>query len=211
MTPQRRALETRSRILQAARDCFGRLGYDATGVAEICAAAGVTKGAFYHHFPSKHAAFLELLQEWLADLDTQFAAIRSGAANVPQAFVRMAAMAPAIFQAAQGQISFFLEFWTQASRDPAVWQATIDPYRRYREFFASLIQEGIDEGSLRPVDSHVAAQWLVSLAVGLLLQSTLDPHGADWGQAAQDGVGLLMALLQNPAAPQSPSSLGGNP
>ena len=38
-------LETRSRILQAAEECFTRYGYDSTGVAEICKAASVSKGA----------------------------------------------------------------------------------------------------------------------------------------------------------------------
>ena len=61
--PQQRSEETRARILAAALDRFARYGYDATGVAEICRAAGVSKGAFYHHFPSKQAAFLESVEK----------------------------------------------------------------------------------------------------------------------------------------------------
>ena len=53
MGPQKRGEETRSRILDAAQGCFVQHGYDATGVAEICRSAGLSKGAFYHHFPSK--------------------------------------------------------------------------------------------------------------------------------------------------------------
>jgi AcrR family transcriptional regulator len=47
---QARGEETRSRILHSALSLFGRQGYDATGVAGICEAAAVSKGAFYHHF-----------------------------------------------------------------------------------------------------------------------------------------------------------------
>ena len=71
MISQRRGERTRSRILQAAEDCFAQRGYDAASVAEICRSAGVSKGAFYHHFPSKQALFLELLDRWLAELDAQ--------------------------------------------------------------------------------------------------------------------------------------------
>ena len=66
MAHQRRGEDTRAHILAAAADCFTRAGYDATGVAEICARAGVSKGAFYHHFPGKQAAFMALFEQWLA-------------------------------------------------------------------------------------------------------------------------------------------------
>jgi AcrR family transcriptional regulator len=157
----------------------------------------VTKGAFYHHFPSKHAVFLELLEHWLGGLEGQLSSIQAGAATVPEALLRMADLAPVIFAAAMGRLPLFLEFWTQASRDPEVWQATIAPYRRFRDFFATLVQAGIDEGTLRPVDPQTSAQWFVSLAVGLLLQGLLDPEGTDWGRVAQEGMRVLLETMKN--------------
>ncbi len=62
---QARSEETRTHILEAALRRFANHGYSAASVDEICAEAGVSKGAFYHHFPSKQALFLELLNEWL--------------------------------------------------------------------------------------------------------------------------------------------------
>jgi len=44
---------TRSKLLDAARDVIRAKGYTATTVDDICAAAGVTKGSFFHHFHSK--------------------------------------------------------------------------------------------------------------------------------------------------------------
>lgn len=193
---QARGQKTRSKILESAVDCFSRNGYEATGVAEICTSAGVTKGAFYHHFPSKHAVFLQLLEQWLSGLDVQLSSIRAGSSDVPQALERMASMAPSVFEVASGHVPLFLEFWTQASRDPEVWKATVAPYRRYRGYFASLIQAGIDEGTLRQVDPDASAGWIVSLAVGLLLQGLLDPEGADWGLVAQDGMRSLLDILR---------------
>lgn len=52
MTP-RTAGSTRTRILDAALHAIRARGYTATTVDEICDAAGVTKGAFFHHFASK--------------------------------------------------------------------------------------------------------------------------------------------------------------
>lgn len=196
MTSYRRGEETRARILEAAEQCFAQHGYDAAGVAEICRCAGVSKGAFYHHFPSKQALFLELLEEWLGRVDAQLEAGLAAASTVPEALVRMAEMVQPVFREGGGRLPFFLEFWNKAAREPEVWQATIAPYRRYKEFFRHMVERGIAEGTLHPVDPEMAAQVIVSLAVGLVLQGLVDPDGADWGQVTQGAVRVLLAGLQ---------------
>ena len=51
--PPRNATETKAKLLAAARDVIRARGYTATTVDDICAAAGVTKGGFFHHFANK--------------------------------------------------------------------------------------------------------------------------------------------------------------
>lgn len=193
MPVQQRGEETRTRILDVAQEAFARYGYDATGVAEICRRAGVTKGGFYHHFPSKQDVFLEMLQRWLEGLDQQLEAMRSDDETVPQELQAMTAMVPAVFQDAGGRLSLFLEFLIKAGRSPAVWQATVAPFRKYHAFFAEMIGDGVREGSLRDVEPELASHLLLAFAVGLLAIGLLDPYGADWGQVAQEGIGILLA------------------
>ena len=196
MTSKRRGEETHTRILEAAVGCFAKHGYDATGVAEICTCAGVSKGAFYHHFATKQALFLELLDRWLAELDARLAVARTGVSTVPDGLMQMASMARSVFQAGSGRLPFFLEFWSQAARDPAIWQESIAPYHRYRGLFCSTVEAGIAEGTLRLVDPGIAADVIVALAVGLVLQGLLDPQGADWGQVAEQGMRMLLEGLE---------------
>lgn len=196
MTSRQRGEETRTRILDAALDCFARYGYDATGVAEICQHAGVTKGGFYHHFASKQAVFLELLERWLKGLDAALERLRSEAETVPAGLLRMTGMVHQIFRDAGGKLPIFLEFLTKAGQSSAVWQATVAPFRKYQGFFASLIEAGIAEGSLSPVDPALASNLLLAFAVGLLALGLLDPHGADWGQVAQEGLKILLNGLE---------------
>lgn len=59
---QRRA-DTRARLVAAARARFVADGYDAASLARVLADAGVSKGALYHHFPSKDALFAAVFDE----------------------------------------------------------------------------------------------------------------------------------------------------
>jgi AcrR family transcriptional regulator len=188
--PQQRAEETRSRILDAAVRKFANAGYDSASVDDICAEAGVSKGAFYHHFPSKQAVFLALMQGWLGMIDMSMEAVHKR--TVPETLITMTNLLPGVFAAAEDRLPMFLEFWLQASRDETVWKAIIAPYRHYQEYFARLVEDGIAEGSLKPTDSGVAAQVIVSMAVGLVLQGVLDPHGADWEKTARESMQILM-------------------
>ena len=195
-TSDDRGANTRNQILQTALESFSGQGYEATGVAEICRRAGVSKGAFYYHFASKQALFLELLNRWLDGLNDQLSEMQDAGRDVPDALRRMSSAVGHVARDARGQVAIFLEFWNQAAHDAEVWRATIAPYRTYRDLFAEIVERGIAEGSLRPCDPVVAAQAIVSLGVGLLLQATLDTEGADWERVAEQSVSLFLSGLE---------------
>jgi len=56
-TQAERRAATRAALVAAGRDLFGARGYDAVSSEEIVAAAGVTRGALYHHFDGKAGLF----------------------------------------------------------------------------------------------------------------------------------------------------------
>ncbi len=57
-------ISARIKLLDAAHQVVRRKGYAATSVDEICAAAGVSKGAFFHHFASKEALGVAAAEQW---------------------------------------------------------------------------------------------------------------------------------------------------
>jgi AcrR family transcriptional regulator len=190
---QKRSENTRARLLESALKHFAVKGYDATSVDDICAAANVSKGAFYHHFESKQALFLSLLNAWLGGIDGNLAALHK--ATVPETLLAMTEMLPGILAAASDQLPMFLEFWLQASRDEKVWRASIEPYRHFRDYFAGLIAQGTREGSLKGVNPELAGQIILSMAVGILLQALIEPQGANWEKTANQGMEIIMEGL----------------
>ena len=64
---------SRQRLLDAALHEFRSRGYAATTVDDLCRAAEVGKGSFFHHFPSKEALALEAVGHWNAMTGALFA------------------------------------------------------------------------------------------------------------------------------------------
>lgn len=193
MTNHVRGADTRKSILDVSLNLFSQNGYDATSVAEICEHAQVSKGAFYHHFSSKQELFLALMETWLETVDGFFQMAGQSAESVPQALENMAAISGGLFDALEGGFPILLEFWTQASRHSAVWERAVAPYQRYLEYFSLIIQSGIDEGSFTPlVDPKLAARMLTSMVMGLLLQATFDPDGANWQDVTLFGIKMII-------------------
>jgi TetR/AcrR family transcriptional regulator, transcriptional repressor for nem operon len=64
---------TKTRLLDAALTSIRAKGYTATTVDDICEAAGVTKGAFFHHFKSKEELAVAAARHWGAITSGLFA------------------------------------------------------------------------------------------------------------------------------------------
>jgi AcrR family transcriptional regulator len=58
-----RGIDTRRRLLDAAEDVFGELGYHDASIVKVAEAAGVAAGTFYLYFDSKKAIFDELVRD----------------------------------------------------------------------------------------------------------------------------------------------------
>jgi TetR/AcrR family transcriptional repressor of nem operon len=64
---------TREKILNVTADLIRQRGYAATSVADICQAAKITKGAFFHHFASKDDMGVAVAAYWRVLIERLFA------------------------------------------------------------------------------------------------------------------------------------------
>jgi len=72
--PSAKSPSARDKLLAAALEVIRTQGYSATTVDDLCRAAGVTKGAFFHHFDSKEALAVAAADAWSQTTGALFAA-----------------------------------------------------------------------------------------------------------------------------------------
>ena len=82
-----RTSDARSRLIESAFALWFRRSYADVGVSEICAAAGVQKGSFYHFFPSKTDLAVAVVDEVEQQFRTEVAGPYLNNPDVPRSSV----------------------------------------------------------------------------------------------------------------------------
>jgi AcrR family transcriptional regulator len=83
--------ERRRRILNAARDRFAKVGFEAATTREIAAAAGIAVGTLFNYFPSKEATIMAMVAEALSKARRRFEAEPRGESLEEDLFALIAA------------------------------------------------------------------------------------------------------------------------
>ncbi len=135
---------------------------------------------------------MELLRRWLDGLDDQLIRLRGDDEDIPQSLMSMTHIVKNVLQDAENQLAIYLEFMNRAIRDPNVLKSLIEPFHRYRRYFAEMIQEGIAQGTLQEVNEEIAAWMIISTGIGLLIQGLIDPSIKDWDAQIQHTLNILM-------------------
>lgn len=79
--------ETRGKLIAAARQAFGTVGYAQASMDDFTSAAGLTRGALYHHFGDKKGLLQAVVDEMDAEMSARLKAIAARAPNRWQAVV----------------------------------------------------------------------------------------------------------------------------
>jgi AcrR family transcriptional regulator len=156
--------DTRTALLQAARELFAAQGYAATGTEEIVARARVTRGALYHHFRDKPGLFRAVMHAVAAELAEQLTA---------QQLSRAAAGTAGAWHQLREGFQAFLDACTGADFQrivlidgPAVlghgaWSDLVE--QRGLGLLRTWLQRAIDDGQIDPLPVDPLARILAAL------------------------------------------------
>jgi AcrR family transcriptional regulator len=190
--------ETRARLLVAAAEEFGRVGFEWAGVDGISLAAGFAKGTIYNYFASKEELFLAVVEA----ASTQAA---DSAALPPDATARAQLKATlAVFCSWASEHDAFARVWVRECLmgTPGLYPRVLIAETPLVHSLETILREGARSGELR--DDQPAE--LLALALAGLADLALAQHWATGGSEPriEEIPELILGLLLG--SPQSRTS-----
>lgn len=168
--------DTRQRILSSARELFHANSYAEIGIKQICDAARVQKGSFYHFFPSKRDLALAVIEDMAEDWAHGFVHEAFDLALPPMERLDYLIDAAYYWQKAAKDIegrmpgclfgNLVLELSTRDDVLRAKLSAVFD--KTLSRFEETLI-EAVESGAVAPLDTHLTAQAMLSYLEGVIL------------------------------------------
>ena len=204
------ALETREQVLDAAEQVFRERGVGHASLAEVADAAGVTRGAIYHHFASKAELFEAMLARAEMPLDAAFDAPQLPVAD-PLGTVRETAIKALLHLTSCDRVRniFEVAFLRCEYTDELapVEQRHLQERSHCLGFCVGLLEQAVARGQLPPdTDTRLASHLLYALIGGLMRDWVQAPASFDLKSAAPQLVDLFLAGLR--AAPPRRSAPG---
>lgn len=169
----------RQQILRAAFTCFGREGFHATTMQDICDEADLSPGAVYNYFDGKANIIRAIADESRDSLDILFDSVDKGqpAPQVLAAIVeRLGAFAEQPGDAAEGGHRVRVRLWGEALSASEVREVLRENQADFVETIAAIIREGRVEGEFNEdMDPEALARALLAFHQGMVLQKAVSP------------------------------------
>lgn len=174
----------RNQFIGAARDLAAETGFRTLTIDDVCAGAGLSKGAFYVHFSSKQELLHAMLEQEITAVNELLDALAAG--PLPE-LEKVRAFVRTMVQRAQdpAEVAFRAELWSQVGVDERLRDRIAETVRARRVRLAGFATAGAESGELVAVPANAFGAVLVALVDGLLLHHAVDPSGFRWENIAK--------------------------
>jgi len=147
----------RETFLLAATRLINRRGYRGASVDKISAELNVTKGSFYHHNEAKDDLVVTCFER---SFEVMTRAQRLAMELPGDQWAKVSACAAALAEFQLSDHGPLLRTNALTALPESIRQVMVEHSNRVSDRFASMISDGIAEGSIRPVDPFIASQML---------------------------------------------------
>jgi TetR/AcrR family transcriptional repressor of nem operon len=152
--PKNTASDTKSRILEAARELIVKHGFNGVGISDILSKAGVPKGSFYHWFGSKEQLGVELLRAVGKVVGEEEATWLGRADMMPNHLDRLAAAMEAglleLMKLVETDVGLMLKLGAEMSSTSEAMRVEVATFLREQDrLYTDFIGEGQKAGNIR--------------------------------------------------------------
>lgn len=159
-------------------------------VDDVCAEAGLSKGAFYSHFNSKRALLEALVDDDASAVTAAMDRLEARDLDGPQRLRQLTQMMVAR-AADPARVQIRADLWAAVLTEPEIRQrvnGTVDGQRRV---IRRWVEEAIASGEIIDLPANALASVLLGLNDGLMLHRAVDDGGFRWANISR----VLDALL----------------
>jgi len=187
-----RSAAMRARLIAAAKASLMDSGYARTTAVEVCARAGVTRGALFHHFSGLSALFAATLEEVCADIGkrSRAAAERSDPRDAVAAYIETA-------WAGFGHPDFkiVIEVWFASRNDPSLRKELAPVIERFRRAATPQLNEALAARVGRSAQDIAFYRLVLEAMIGMALGRAVNPGSKAMGHE-EDVIALLIQLAR---------------
>lgn len=156
------------RILDAAKNCFVRFGFQGASMHQICAEAGMSPGALYRYFRSKEAIIEAIAEADRAEDAKLFARVLQNPSVIEG--VVEGAMAHMRHMHETNAAPLFAEIYAESMRNDVVGVTCLENAQNVQELFHGYLARAIERGEIDPVvDLDALLPSLMAIAHGMAL------------------------------------------
>lgn len=160
--PPQRSDRTREAILEAARRRFLRFGARKTTMDEVAREAGTSRTTLYAHFRNKEELYATLLQQDAEAFIAKASAVLEARARAGSKIRRIVEITRSTY-ARNHVMRLALARDEEMSLAPVAQAFSRDQERRIVELLRRVLEQGVAEGSLRPIDTERVAYLMFHL------------------------------------------------
>lgn len=198
---QARSRATRRRLLRACVACLAERGLAGTTTPEVCRRAGVSQGALFKHFPTKHALLAAAVEDLFASLVAEY---RRGLAAVSACEDRVGAAVRLLWQImTRPTLQAVFELMAAGRGDRALRRALEAVQVRHRENLRSAARELFPQARGDGADFDALLDVVLSAMQGASLGSLVLPDPAADAKRLEVLTALARRVLGEAGPPRS--------
>lgn len=184
-------VETRGKLIKAAREAFAEKGYADSSMDELTAEAGLTRGALYHHFGGKKGLLEAVIAQIDGEMIERLSVIINEANSTWEGFIDESIAYIEMALEPEFQRIVLLD-GPAVLGDPAGWSSQ----NACMQSTQRSIQKLIDEGTVHAVDAEAMSRLIMGALLGasLWIANADDPQSAS-RKAVESFVTLASGLL----------------